>query len=192
MVDLVDLVGLVVLRSRPSRGSESVLGPSHPEMSLPLKRLSVARALLKDQTLQEVDKMGELGRSRDVGYSEQSRLISVVPRRHLLLDPGERRIRDVEMQPLATGELKLLTYLGSCPGTWHTSGELALRVYARKDPAGRQLVWTYASSLRRKVARELPTLITLCRRRGYSCQEPVRVVAVDAPEVPTTNYPSTR
>jgi DNA-binding response OmpR family regulator len=161
-------------------------------MLLPAARLSAARALLRDETLQEEDEMGELGQFRDLGNSEPSRLISGVPRRHLLLDPGERRILDVEMQPLATGELKLLIYLGSCPGTWHSSDELALRVYARKDPAGRQLVWTYASSLRRKVARELPTLITLCRRRGYSCLEPVRVVAVDAPDVPTTNHPYTR
>lgn len=136
--------------------------------------------------------MQELGRSRDAGYSEPSCLSSMAPRRHLLLYPGERRIRDIEMPPLLTGELKLLAYLGSCPWTWHSSDDLALHVYARKDPAGRQLVWTYASSLRRKVARELPTLITLCRRRGYSCLEAVRVVTVEAPDVPTTSHPYTR
>lgn len=85
------------------------------------------------------------------------------------------------MPPLLTGELKLLTYLGRCPGTWHSSEELAWQVYARKDRAGRQLVWTYASLLRRKVARELPQLIALCRRRGYSCQQTVKVLDVDAP-----------
>ena len=131
--------------------------------------------------------MHELGRACDAGHSEPSYPTSMAARRHLLIDPGERRILDIEMQPLVTGELKLLTYLGRCPGTWHSSDELALQVYARKDPAGRQLVWTYASSLRRKVARALPSLITLCRRRGYSCQEPVRVVDVDASGVPATN-----
>ena len=136
--------------------------------------------------------MHELGRSRGARYSEQSLLTSVVPRRYLLLYPGERRIRDIETPPLLTGEIKLLTYLGSCPWTWHATDDLAWQVYARKDPAGRQLVWTYASLLRRKVARELPQLIVLCRRRGYSCQEPVKVVDADASDAATIELPSAR
>jgi DNA-binding response OmpR family regulator len=116
----------------------------------------------------------------------------MVPTPYLLLDTGERRIRDIEMPPLLTGELKLLTYLGSNPWTWHSTDDLAWAVYARKDPAGRQLVWTYASLLRRKIARELPHLIALCRRRGYSCQAPVRVVEGDAPDAATTAPPSAR
>jgi DNA-binding response OmpR family regulator len=96
-----------------------------------------------------------------------------------LLDSAERRIRDIDMQPLLTGEFKLLAYLGSCPWTWHSTEDVAWEVYGRKDPAGRQLVWTYASLLRRKLARELPQLIALCRRRGYSCQELVKVVDVE-------------
>lgn len=106
-----------------------------------------------------------------------------------MLDRGQRRIRDIEMPALLTGELKLLAYLGSCPGTWHSSDDLAWEVYARKDPAGRQLVWTYASLLRRKVARQLPQLIALCRRRGYSCQETVKVLEVDALDGATTGLP---
>jgi len=133
--------------------------------------------------------MHELGPSGDAGYSGPPCVTSGPPTRCLLLYPGERRIRDIEMPELLTGELKLLTYLGSIPWTWHSSDDLAREVYARKDPAGRQLVWTYASLLRRKVARELPTLIALCRRRGYSCQVPVKVVEAGAA---TKELPYTR
>jgi DNA-binding response OmpR family regulator len=95
----------------------------------------------------------------------------------LELDVSERIIRGVSMQPLLTGEFKLLAYLGDRPCTWHTSYQLSLRVYGRDDAAGRQLVWKYASTLRRKLAASQPCVIELCRRRGYSCQARVRVVA---------------
>lgn len=130
--------------------------------------------------------MRELERSRESGYSEPSSVSSVAPTRYLLLDPRERRIVDVEMAPLLTGELKLLAYLGGCPGAWHSSDDLAWQVYARRDPGGRQLVWTYASTLRKKVAHELPQLIALCRRRGYSCQQAVKVIHGDAPAAAAT------
>lgn len=92
------------------------------------------------------------------------------------LDAGERRIVAIEMPPLLTGEFKLLSYLGSRPGTWHTSYSLAVRVYQRNDAAARQLVWKYASTLRKKLATSLPELIELCRRRGYRCRTPLTVV----------------
>ena len=93
----------------------------------------------------------------------------------LVLDTGERRIRGIEMPPLLSGEFKLLMYLGSRPCTWHSSYSLQVQVYQRDDAAGRQLVWKYASTLRQKLAAELPDLIELCRRRGYSCRSPVLV-----------------
>jgi DNA-binding response OmpR family regulator len=80
------------------------------------------------------------------------------------------------MPPLLTGELDLLVYLGQRPGTWHSTLTIARRVYARDDAAAKQLVWKYASMLRKKIAFELPGLIELCRRRGYSCRGAIRII----------------
>ncbi|MET0411048.1 MAG: helix-turn-helix domain-containing protein [Polyangiaceae bacterium] len=83
------------------------------------------------------------------------------------------------MPPLLTGELKLLSYLGGRACTWHSSYALSSRVYGRDDGSARQLVWKYASTLRKKLAKELPTLIELCHRRGYSCRQAVTTVDPD-------------
>jgi DNA-binding response OmpR family regulator len=96
----------------------------------------------------------------------------------LILDESERRIRGVTMPPLLTGELKLLRYLGEHSPTWRSSYQLSVSVYQREDAAGRQLVWKYASTLRRKLALSLPELIELCRRRGYRCRQHL-VIAAD-------------
>ena len=96
--------------------------------------------------------------------------------RLLVLDASERRIRGIEMPPLLTGELKLLSYLGERACTWQSSYSLSSRVYGRDDGSARQLVWKYASTLRKKLAKELPTLIELCHRRGYSCRRTVTTV----------------
>jgi DNA-binding response OmpR family regulator len=125
----------------------------------------------------------------EAGHSETSRLKPVVPVRCLLLDAGDRRIRDIDMAPLLTGEFKLLSYLGSCPWTWHSTDDLAWEVYGRRDPAAHQLVWTYASLLRKKVASELPQLIAVCRRRGYSCQQPVKLVDAGATDARVRAHP---
>jgi DNA-binding response OmpR family regulator len=93
----------------------------------------------------------------------------------LILDASERHIRGVDVPPLLKGEFKLLTYLGSRPCKWHTTRNLSLAVYERDDVAGKQLVWKYASTLRRKLSKELPTLIELCRKRGYSCRRAIVV-----------------
>src|SRR5687767_4598494 len=50
-------------------------------------------------------------------------------RTSLVLDTSERRIVGCDMQPLLTGELALLAYLGSRPYTWHTSHRLSQHVY---------------------------------------------------------------
>lgn len=89
----------------------------------------------------------------------------------LILDASGRCIQGVAMPPLLTGEFKLLRYLGAHSHTWHSSYELSVRVYQREDAAGRQLVWKYASTLRKKLAPGLPELVELCRRRGYRCRE---------------------
>lgn len=94
----------------------------------------------------------------------------------LVLDVAERLIRGVAMPPLLTGELKLLCYLGLRPFTWHSSYVISVRVYEREDAAARQLVWKYASLLRKKLAPTLPELIELCRRRGYRCRATLTIV----------------
>jgi DNA-binding response OmpR family regulator len=83
------------------------------------------------------------------------------------------------MPPLLTGELKLLRYLGAHSQTWHSSHELSLSVYQRDDAAARQLVWKYASMLRKKLAPSLPELIEHCRRRGYRCREQLLIASAD-------------
>jgi DNA-binding winged helix-turn-helix (wHTH) protein len=98
----------------------------------------------------------------------------------LVLDGSERRIRGFDMLPLLRGELLLLRYLGGRPQTWHSSYSLAVRVYSREDATARQLVWKYASTLRKKLAVGAPGLIEVCRRRGYSCRVPVVTVEEQA------------
>ena len=73
------------------------------------------------------------------------------------------------MRALLTGEYKLLVHLGKRPHRWHSTVRLSREVYQREDFAGRQLVWKYASTLRKKLESDLPELIQLCRRRGYAC-----------------------
>ena len=95
------------------------------------------------------------------------------PGSKLLLDASERRILGVEMAPLSSGEYALLVYLGARHKTWFTTTRLSAEVYGRNDPAGRELVWKYASTLRRKIAVGVPDLIHACRRRGYCCRRAV-------------------
>lgn len=77
------------------------------------------------------------------------------------------------MPALLTGEFKLLSYLGKRSPDWSSSYALSIGVYHRSDAAGRQLVWKYASTLRKKLNLCHPGLIELCRRRGYRCRQPV-------------------
>ena len=69
---------------------------------------------------------------------------------------------------LSNGERGLLEFLAQRPGRWFSSFELAQQVYRRNDAAGRQLVWKYASTLRRKLDGSGQP-IRACRTRGYSC-----------------------
>jgi DNA-binding winged helix-turn-helix (wHTH) protein len=94
----------------------------------------------------------------------------------LILDEHDRRFRGVEMQPLLAGEFALLTFLGAHANTWYSTEQLSSHVYRRDDSAGRQLVWKYASTLRKKLSGTASGLIAVCRRRGYSCQSTVLVV----------------
>lgn len=94
----------------------------------------------------------------------------------LVLDARSRGLSGVDMAPLLSGEFALLAFLGEKPFTWHSSHRLSICVYRRDDLAARQLVWKYASTLRKKLAPVTPGLIDLCRRRGYSCRAQVVVV----------------
>lgn len=105
---------------------------------------------------------------------------AVPPCSTLTLDARSREISGVEMTPLLSGEFALLVYLGTQPFTWHSSRGLCIEVYRRRDEAARQLVWKYASTLRKKLASVAPALIGVCRRRGYSCRAQVVVVGSDA------------
>ena len=91
------------------------------------------------------------------------------------LDMNDRCVRGVSMPPLLTGELKLLQYLGSKPGVWHSARSLSKHVFLREDPVAIQLVWKYVSTLRSKTI-ALPGLVETCRRRGYRCPLTVHVV----------------
>ncbi len=86
----------------------------------------------------------------------------------LTLDASARVIVGLEMEPLVMGELRLLEFLGGCPRRWFSTQALATAVYGRSDAAGRQLVWKYASTLRRKLTRAGEQGFVVCRRRGYS------------------------
>ena len=94
----------------------------------------------------------------------------------LELDTNSRSLVGVSMPPLLTGELKLLQYLGSKPGVWHSCRLLSLRVFERDDPSARQLVWKYVSTLRHKLASSQCQCLETCRRRGYRCAVRIQTV----------------
>ena len=100
----------------------------------------------------------------------------------LVLDADARCIRGIDMEPLLSGEFMLLAFLGTRARVWQTSRALSLRVYHREDPGGLQLVWKYTSTLRKKLSASLPGLLEVCRRRGYRCGVPLRLVSHNAPE----------
>lgn len=105
---------------------------------------------------------------------------AVPPCSTLTLDARSRGISGVEMTPLLSGEFALLAFLGTQPFTWYSSRGLCIQVYRRRDEAARQLVWKYTSTLRKKLASVAPTVISVCRLRGYSCSAQVVVVGADA------------
>jgi DNA-binding response OmpR family regulator len=92
-----------------------------------------------------------------------------------VLNCAERRLEGIGMPPLLGGELKLLRFLGTHSGKWHSCHAISVNVYDRDDPAAHQLVWKYVSTLRKKLAPGLPGMIELCRRRGYRCRVPITV-----------------
>jgi DNA-binding response OmpR family regulator len=92
-------------------------------------------------------------------------------RARLTLDLDSRVILEFEMAPLLTGEVQLLQYLGAHAGRWFSSLELARNVYRRSDASARQLVWKYASTLKRKLLLAGESSLQVCRKRGYSCSE---------------------
>lgn len=53
--------------------------------------------------------------------------------------------------PLSSGELTLLQFLVDPPTRWRTVEEIGKRAFGRSDCAARQLVWKYASKLRRRL-----------------------------------------
>jgi DNA-binding winged helix-turn-helix (wHTH) protein len=94
-------------------------------------------------------------------------------RRRLTLDFDARVILGLKMAPLLSGEILLLKYLGARPGHWFSSIELARNVYQRTDASARQLVWKYASTLRRKLLFAGERSLRVCRKRGYSFSQQV-------------------
>jgi DNA-binding response OmpR family regulator len=96
-------------------------------------------------------------------------------REPFVLDCGERKIEGIAMSPLLGGEFKLLKFLGTHSGKWHSCHVISVCVYGRDDLAAHQLVWKYVSTLRKKLAPALPDLIELCRRRGYRCRVPLSI-----------------
>jgi DNA-binding response OmpR family regulator len=92
-----------------------------------------------------------------------------------VLDCSERTIEGLGMPPLLGGELKLLSFLGTHSGKWHSCHAISVNVYGREDPAAHQLVWKYVSMLRKKLAPALADPIELCRRRGYRCRIPITI-----------------
>jgi len=107
----------------------------------------------------------------------------------LVLDAEDRCIRGLDTPPLLAGEFALLAFLGSRAQKWHTTASLALHVYGREDASARQLVWKYASTLRKKLALAAPQLIQVCRRRGYSCSEAVTVAHDASLHTPALQVP---
>jgi len=139
----------------------------------------VAKAKLALALNNEEDEMQERGQSArglSVGFTSDAGTTSGL----LVLDVGEKRILGVDMLPLLNGEFKLLMYLGRHACRWHSRYSLSVHVYERDDPAARQLVSKYASTLRKNLAKELPALIEVCRRRGYCCRQPIAVVEDEA------------
>jgi DNA-binding winged helix-turn-helix (wHTH) protein len=95
--------------------------------------------------------------------------------RRFVLEASSRRLVGVNAESLLSGEFALLAYLGASAQSWRSINRIAESVYGRTDPAARELVWKYASTLRRKLSASLPTLIETCRRRGYRCMAEVYV-----------------
>jgi DNA-binding response OmpR family regulator len=94
---------------------------------------------------------------------------------------AERRLRGFNMPLLLRGEFALLAFLGSRPRKWHSTATLSAKVYGREDASARQLVWKYASTLRKKLGTSLP-LIEACRLRGYCCAEPIIIADAQVAE----------
>jgi DNA-binding response OmpR family regulator len=107
-----------------------------------------------------------------VGAGSQSTaksvLLSPAPAAELTLDCDARVVVELSMPALASGELRLLRYLGARPGHWFSSFQLALSVFQRSDAAARQLIWKYASTLRRKLLQAGEHSLQVSRSRGYS------------------------
>jgi len=78
---------------------------------------------------------------------------------------------------LSSGEFSLLRFLGEAPGQWFSSAELARQVFLRSDASGRQLVWKYVSTLKRKAFHGGECLIRASRKWGYCCARRVVVAA---------------
>jgi DNA-binding response OmpR family regulator len=116
----------------------------------------------------------------DLWHGSDSRVMiseSNATRNTYVVNCSERKIEGIGMQPLLGGEFKLLKFLGSHSAQWHSCHVISINVFDRADPAAHQLVWTYVSTLRKKLAPALPDLIELCRRRGYRCRVPITIRA---------------
>lgn len=94
----------------------------------------------------------------------------------LRLSERRRSLDGCTLSPLSNGEFSLLAFLGERPKLWFSSFQLARQVYGRTDAAGRQLVWKYASTLKKKLATSGQTLLVVSRNRGYACSARVVVV----------------
>jgi len=68
--------------------------------------------------------------------------------------------------PIGNGELRLLRYLLERPRQWCSIGKICAEAFLRTDFAAHQLVWKYASVLRKKLSTEREILQN-SRRLGY-------------------------
>jgi DNA-binding response OmpR family regulator len=93
-----------------------------------------------------------------------------------VLSRSQRTLDGLAMPPLTRGETRLLEFLGAHPHRWFSTYKLAVAAYCRHDAGARQLVWKYASTLRRKLDGAGCDLLQACRRRGYTCVAPITVV----------------
>jgi hypothetical protein len=85
----------------------------------------------------------------------------------LWLDQRNRRLMGVEAPLLAPGEMVLLRFLGMSPMRWYSCQELSKLVYERTDATAQQLVWKYASTLRKKLLAGGANVLEAGRGRGY-------------------------
>jgi hypothetical protein len=116
------------------------------------------------------------GRVRFVVAANEGRTAHLTPATRpssWVLDTRQRKVLDLEMPPLVHGELLLLQFLGTQAQRWYTNAELCSIVYRREDPAARQLVWKYWSTLRTKLGPLAASDLQACRRRGYRCRRDV-------------------